>query len=203
MEVQSTGPGQQEKIAAGESLTIVSVSSSTTEDVLGCVEDSLRKRAPELTIIPFRKFRNSMFPWFEPSTTPGSDEELAQLMGKSNVRQRVMDFGLRYVVALSGRTQATGIDSWGGCFGGYAGAACVGGNSLDRRTNLTAAILDLKSSRSVGEIEATGSGTSQMGLILLLPYLIVTPTESVTCDALAQRIVRFVTGAPLPPNNAE
>ena len=74
MEVQDTGPGQQEKIAEGESLTIVSVSSSTSEDVLGCVEDSLRKQAPGLAVIPFRKFRNSMFPWFEPSTTLGSDE---------------------------------------------------------------------------------------------------------------------------------
>ena len=89
-------------------------------------------------------------------------------------------------------------DSWGGCAGAGPGAACVGGASFDNRTDLTAAILDLKSSRSVGKLEATGSGTSKVGLIILLPYFVFTPTEAVTCDALAERIAGFVTGAPPP-----
>ena len=203
VEVQDTRPGLRGGIAADESLTIVSVSSSISEDVLKCVEDSLRGEAPALIVVPSRKFRDSMFPWFEPSTMPGSDDHLAQLMGKPSVRQRVMDLGLRYVVALSGGTYTAGNDSWGGCAGGYAAAACVGGMTIDMKTDLTAAILDLTSSQSVGEIEATGAGTSGAGLILLLPYFFISSTETYTCRALAHSIARFVSGSQPPATPSE
>jgi hypothetical protein len=182
-------------MAADEVLTIVSLSTEISEDVIQCVEESLRDEAPGLNVMPSRQFRNSFFPWFEPNTAPHSDEDLALLMDRDGVRQHVSDLGLRYVVSLSGRTYTVGKNSWGGCVGGYAGAACVTGMEIETQTDLTAAIHDFTSSRSVGEISATGAGTSAAGVILLLPYVVFSSAEADTCRALAKRINAFVTGA--------
>jgi hypothetical protein len=179
-------------IAEGEALSFVSLSTTLPEGVLQCLETSVKNRAPDLTVIPSQEFRDSLFPWFEPGTMPDNDEDLAVLMNKPKVRQEVREFGLRYLVALKGKNRSEGIDQWGGCVGGYAAVGCVGGMSVDSQTDLTASILDLQSSRTLGEIEASGSASSGAGLILIVPYLVVGDSLTDTCRALAGHVVETV-----------
>ena len=179
-------------IAEGETLSFVSLSTTLPEGALQCLESSVKRQAPDLTVIPSQEFRDSLFPWFEPGTMPDNDEDLAELMNKPKVQQKVRDFGLRYLVALKGRNRGEGLEQWGGCVGGYAAVGCVGGMSVDSQTDLTASIIDLQSSRTLGEIEASGSASTSAGLILIVPYLVVGDSLTDTCRALAGHVVETV-----------
>jgi hypothetical protein len=188
-QVQETG------IEPGEALTVVNASPATLDDVLQCVENALYKEAPNLAFVSSSVFRDSLFPWFEPATAPDSVEDLTEVLGNPAVRQRIQAFGLRYVIAVSGETDEN-TDSWGGCFGGYAGAGCVGGVLLNKKTDLAATILDVKYLRRISELAASGSGSSQAGMIVIVPYVTVNSTESSTCRVLAERIVQVLEGGP-------
>lgn len=179
----------------GEALTIVNASPATLDDIFQCVEHALYKEAPDLTFVSPSMFRDSLFPWFEPATAPHSVEELAEVLGNPAVRQRMEGFALRYVIAVSGDTDEN-TDTWGGCFGGYAGAGCVGGLLLNKKTELAATILDVKHLRQISELAASGSGSSQAGMIVIVPYVTVNSTESSTCRVLAERIVQVLRGEP-------
>jgi hypothetical protein len=179
-------------IAVGETLSFVSLSTTLPEGALKCLENSVKSQAPDLTVIPSQEFRDSLFPWFEPGTIPNNDEDLAELMDKPKVQKKVREFRLRYLVALQGRSRGEGLDQWGGCVGGYAMVGCVGGMSVDSQTDLTASIIDLQSSRTLVEIEASGSASTSAGLILIVPYLVVGDSLTDTCRALAGHVVETV-----------
>ena len=178
-------------IAPGEMLAIFSVSPSMDEDLVECVESALHKHGRKLELVSAREFRDAMFPWFEPGLAPDSPEKLGAVMDKAGVSKRVDELRLRYLVALSGGTVST-PGSWGGCVGGGMGAACIGGMSWDKESDWTAHILDLKSLREVGQIEASGTGKTEVGMLVLIPYFVASAAESDTCAALAGRIVAFL-----------
>lgn len=176
-----------------ERLALVSVSPSTGAALVECVEEALYKQEPDLALIPSREFRDSMFPWFEPGIAPEGIEKLETVMTEAGVKRRIGELSLRFLVTLSGGT-ITRPGSWGGCIGGGMGAACVGGMSSEKQTDLTARILDLTSLEEVGQIEASGSGKSEVGMIVIIPYFVASSAESETCAALATRIVGFLKG---------
>lgn len=189
-----------ERIRSDEALTIVALSSFTGKDIIHCMEQALRDEAPDLKIVSPEKFRNSLFPLFEPATAPRSAEDLAALMGKPMVTRRIAEFGVRYVVALRGQTKST-EETWGQVYGaGTRGGFAIGGISVDLETDLHATILDLKSARPVAEMEAWKSGHFKAGIFIFVPYLIASPTEAVTCKTLAQRVVGYMSAAPLSPD---
>jgi len=192
IDIKNKHAGPRLELAEDGALTFVVLSKSIPEDLVACLEGGVGEQAPDLAVVPSRQFRDSLFPWFEPSTAPRSDADFVALMERRDVWRRIEDLGLRYVVSLTGGSETVGSDSWGGCVGGYAAAACVGGAQIERKTNLTAAIHDLSARRSAGEITATGSATFEAGLILLVPYILVTTTETDTCLALAQGIGAFI-----------
>ena len=194
--VQDTWREKQEDtdISSGKSLVVVNTLPAPGNGLVECVELALYKRDRDLVVIPSDEFRDSMFPWFEPGIAPESAQELEELMGRSVVKTRLDELKLRYLVTLSGES-ITRPGSWGGCAGGYAGAACVGGLSSDKEINLTASILDLESLEDVAQFEAKGSGKSEVGMIVIIPYFVASSAESDTCSALAERIVAFLRGA--------
>jgi hypothetical protein len=191
--VKDTGQAKrhQSRSSSGESLTIVGTVSGTEESLVECVESALYKQDPDLSLIPSREFRDATFPWFEPGTAPDSAEALEQAMGKAAIGKSFDELGLRYLVMLSGATTSK-PGSWGGCVGGYAGAACVGGMSTNEETNLTVRILDLKDIRELGQVEASGSGKSELGMIVIIPYFLASAAEADTCAAVARRLVEFL-----------
>ena len=192
---------QEVELEPGETLAIVNASPATLDDVVQCVEHALHKEAPDLTFVSSSVFRDRLFPWFEPATAPDSVEELTEVLGNLPVRQRMQEFALRYVIAVSGDTDEN-TDTWGGCFGGYAGAGCVGGLLLNKKTDLAATILDVRYLRQVSELAASGSGSSQAGMIVIVPYVTVSSTESSTCRVLAERIVEVLRGGPAAPGKS-
>lgn len=190
-EQDSQQQGIQTELSPGEMLAVVSVSPSTGDDLVECLELALIKEGLESSLVSSRKLRDSMFPWFEPGIAPHGAEKLQRLMELPLVDERIDRLGLRYLVTLSGETSSSS-DSWGGCAGGGMGAACVGGMSTRKATDLTAKVLDVDSLEDIAEIKASGSGKSEVGMIVIIPYFVASATESDTCAALAERIVALL-----------
>lgn len=170
-----------------EALAVISTSALAGRDVLQCVEDALLKEIPDLNIVSDRVFRDALFPWFEPGTAPTSAEELAELLSKSVVSKQIDDMKVRYVVAVGGGTRTT-EERWGGTAGGPQAAVVIGGVSINRKTELVAQVLDLKSARPIAEMETSVEGKGGYGIIILIPYISIPQTESKACKALAEKI---------------
>jgi len=205
-EVKSTGPAgagyepQRSALLPTEAVVVIGVSTVIGEDELDCMEQALAARTPAPTIVPHQPFRDRLYPWFEPATTPSDAEGLAQLMSRPLIFAAVREQGVRYVIALSG-VSTSGSKTWGGVAGGGGGpyGIVLGGVTIDRETRLSAAILDLEQRRPVGAFEASAKGSGGAGLIILIPYVIPAPaTETTTCRLLAEQIVAHLTGTEVP-----
>ncbi len=70
---------------------------------------------------------------------------------------------------------------------------------MGESTALIASILDLKKVRSVAEIEVTAEGSGGMGLIVLIPYVFSSASATIACEAIAERVVAYVTGESQAP----
>lgn len=169
-----------------EALVVISTSALVSGDVLQCVEDALLKEIPDLNIVSDRIFRDALFPWFEPGKAPTSAEELAELLSKSVVSKQIDTMKVRYVVAVGGGTRTT-EEGWGGTAGSAQAAVVVGGVSINRKTELVAQVLDLKSARPIAELETSVEGKGGYGIIILIPYISIPQTESKACKALAEQ----------------
>ncbi len=70
---------------------------------------------------------------------------------------------------------------------------------MEESTSLIASILDLKKVRSVAEIEVTAEGSGGYGLIVAIPYAFNPASTTIACEAIAERVVAYVTGEPQAP----
>jgi hypothetical protein len=174
-------------ISSIQALAVVGTSTKIGDSILQCVENALHKEAPNLKIVPYKKFRNSMFPWFEPRTAPTSAEELTELFAKPIVLTRIDELKVRYVVAIGGGTQ-TSEEGWGGVVGGPHGAVLIVGADVNKQTSLDVKVLDLELARPIAETKVTARGQGGFGLIVLIPYVSIPQTESVACKKLAEQI---------------
>lgn len=180
------------EIAPGDAITVVGLT-GTSEDVLECIDDALRNLMPGTKVIPPAEFRETMFPWFEPNVAPKATDTLSRLLRRTIVKRRLDALSMRYVVTIGGGTVGKS-SGWGGGFAGPGGGVIIGGLSLQQSTKLTASILDLKKARLVNEIEAGAAGSGAIGLFVMIPIFVSPETETITCKAIAERVVAFIEG---------
>jgi hypothetical protein len=196
-EVIETRQAPAGNLSPEKAVTVVSLVSEAGNSAAGCVAEAIGKISPGIRVIAPATFRDGMFPWFEPDTTPTTVGGLTRLMDRPIVRQKIRAFGVRYVVAVGGRTGGE-MGHWGGTVAQGPGiAAAITGVHVKTTTELAAVILDLERTEPVGQVSASATGTSGAGVLLIIPYVYFGPdTEQVTCEAIAQRVVGFLTGKP-------
>ena len=96
------------------------------------------------------------------------------------------------MVSISGRTTFA-TEKWGGG-GAYYGA--LGGWNTEKRTAISAAILDMNEGHLVKSIDVSAEGEGASGVIGFVPYVFLPPaTEAISCEALANRIIVFLNSA--------
>ncbi len=184
-------------LAPGDAITIVRLT-GIGEGMLECIDSAIRDALPEVHVISPADFRDSMFPWFEPNNAPGDTESLSKLMHLPIVKQRIDVLRVRYVVTISGATH-TQTDGWGGVVGGPHAAVIITGVETEESITLNASILDLRKIQSVADIEVTAEGSGGMGLIVVIPYVFIPASATIACEAIAERVVAYVTGEPQAP----
>ena len=189
-------------LASGEMVAVLSdLYTREQAGFVDCIMEEMREAAPELAIMPVRKFRDALYPWFEPATTPDHIDELTVLLGRPAVKRRIEELDVRYVAIVGGRTDSENDGAFG-CVGAYAGAGCLGVSTEDRHSHFSAAVWDLKQGDSAGTITAKTSGTSVF-VGVIVPIMFFSATESATCDALGRRLADFMTGkTPAKPDSA-
>ena len=180
-------------LVSGEAVAVLS-DSYTQEQLrfVECVNEEMQEAAPALEIMPARKFRDALYPWFEPATAPDHIDELTALLSRPAVKQRIGELDVRYVAVVGGHTTRENEGAFG-CFAAGHGAGCLGLGTEDRESQFSAAVWDLKQGTSAGEITAKTSGTN-VYIGVIVPIMFFSATESAACDALGKRLAEFVTG---------
>jgi len=152
-----------------------------------CVQTELEKNIPALKFIPGDKFRDALFPWFEPNTFPKNIEDLTSTMHQPLVVNRIQSIGIRVVIFVGGYSWKGKFDGPFMVAGGFGAGGAFGYISSDRKTEIKAVLWDLGKIVSLGEVEVEKSGSFKwIGLILPIPIPDV--TESEACRETAERI---------------
>jgi len=165
------------------------------KEIVTCISDEMRKAHPSLRIVLPNEFRHTAFPDLAPEAAPNTPESLALLLDHAAFRDRIASLRIRYLVSVQGRTDSK-YDGGVECGGGPGGAACIGLLSWDRKSNLTASILDLKQVRAAGELKVLASGRPWFFFVFPSPLMIGAPafTESKACGELGQALGKFLAG---------
>jgi hypothetical protein len=170
-------------------------------EIIECISDVVRKAHPTLRIVPPDKFRRTVFPDLAPEAAPNTPEYFALLLEHPAFKERVAALGIRYLISVIGGTEQTGGPAAGAIGGPGAGVLVIAG-SWDRRTSLTASILDLQRGRPAGKLEAMATGKPWLLIVFPSPIMIgaATFTESKACSDLGEAIAKFIAGGDTPPD---
>ncbi len=177
---------------AGET---VSTLDSKIED---CLTARLREAAPEIVVVPQRAIRDALFPLLEPSTQPQSEAEFAALLARPAVHARLVERGLRYLVAYSGGTRRAPPQGGILCGAGMGGGGCLGFSWHGEATTLDAALWSLDASAPLHHERAAVEGTFMMPAFVL-PIPIPARTEARACQELGTRIAEAIREATALP----
>ena len=163
-------------------------------DVDKCIRPAMHKVNPELSFISSKEFRENLYPYFTPSTTPNDLKSYQNILVKSEVRQRIDPLGVRYLIIL---TRRSSDNNWHGgifCGAGYGGGGCLGLSWWDRKSELGLAIWDLRNKEHVGNVKTNATGTGIMPAFIL-PIPVYTPaTEAAVCRELGMRLGKLLSG---------
>ncbi len=166
----------------------------TRAEFVSCVGERMGRGENALQIVPEQEFVDAMFPWFEPRTAPLRTRDLERLMAENVVAEKMLDFGVRYIVWLDGHTETTDRTGSISCTIGPGGAGCFGFGSWEDDANFDARIWDVASMTSVGTISTDATGQSYLPA-LIIPIPLIARVEANACSRLADQLKSFVNGS--------
>jgi hypothetical protein len=159
---------------------------------MSCVGDRLRQGEPPIDVGNIDDVRLAFFPWLEPSTAPRTPEEFRALLEDAAIRQKMIELGIRYLMAIEGGTTS---DKHGGILCGVGpaggGGGCLGFIWGNRESSYVATIIDVTSPRESREIAGKKTGHYYIPAFAL-PIPLIAPTESAACEQLAEHVRQFV-----------
>jgi hypothetical protein len=165
----------------------------TEESFTECLADALGQGDNPIRLINQNQFMDDLYPWFEPRTAPTSADELGRLFTQPGVKARIDSVNVRYLAWIDGDTVT--IDSGGSmsCTISTFGGGCFGMSYWEEDASYEAAIWDLKTMTSTGQISADANGTSYLaGLIIPIPIL--ARPGNAACKGLANQLREFIVG---------
>jgi hypothetical protein len=184
-------------IETGEAIVLLgraSYNEKQTEDSFTeCIADALGQGDNPIRMIEQSQFMDDLYPWFEPRTAPTSAEELGKLFTQPGVKARIDSANVRYLAWIDGDTVT--IDSGGSmsCTISTFGGGCFGMSYWEEDASYEAAIWDLKTMTSTGQISADANGTSYLaGLVIPIPIL--ARPGNAACKGLANQLREFIVG---------
>lgn len=152
-----------------------------------CLGDALTGVVGTSRLMPSESFRDAMFPWFEPGRSPATRPEMDALLAKPPVREKIGELDVRYLIALTSRTDRPGSFPGLLCGGGYGGAGCLGVAWEKKESRIDAIVWDLRESRETGTVSAASSGRS-VAVGVILPIVFIAYTEAEACATMADAI---------------
>ena len=167
---------------------------SGDDDWLSCMETGLREGAPALRFIESERFRDALFPWFEPSVEqPASPEAWVKRLSDPAISNNAFEIGARYVLLIGGHTEIGPMNGSFTCGAGAGAVGCFGFTSGARNTRVHLTLVDLARKEHVGDVEVSESGSfSWLGLGLPIP--IISATEAEACKRASANVLGLLDG---------
>ena len=164
------------------------------DDWLSCVESGIREGAPAMRFVESERFRDALFPWFEPSVEqPATPEAWAKRLSDAAISETAVEIGARYVLLISGHTENGPMNGSFSCGAGAGAIGCFGFTSGTRNTKLRLTLVDLARREHVGDVEVSESGSfSWLGLGLPIPIISATETEA--CQRASSNVLGLLDG---------
>ena len=182
-------------IRSDESIVIMARSyhlgNETEAKYIRCVEDALAGGRRGLNVIPNTEFVDSLFPWFEPRTAPAETKNLARLMERPGVAEKIAEQGVRYIVWLDGDTERVAGGGSLSCAAGPGGGGCFGFAWWQNDADYNASVWDLEGLESAGTVTTDVSGTSFLPA-LVIPIPFIARTQAKACKTLADQLHTFI-----------
>ncbi|HXV09195.1 MAG TPA: hypothetical protein VD839_00175 [Burkholderiales bacterium] len=161
---------------------------------MSCMEDGLREGAPTLRFIESERFRDALFPWFEPSVQqPATPEAWAKRLSEPAISDNAVQIGATYVLFIGGHTENGPMNGSLSCGGGPGAMGCFGFTTGARLTKMRVTLVDLARKELVGDVEVSESGSfSWLGVVLPIP--IISATEADACRRALDNVLGLLDG---------
>lgn len=166
----------------------------TRSEFVSCVGKHINRGENAIHVIPEQEFIDAMFPWFEPRTAPLRTRDLERLMAEDVIANKMMEFGVRYIIWVDGFTETTGRAGSISCTIGPGGGGCFGFGTWEDDANFDARIWDVSTMSAVGTISTDATGQSYMPAIII-PIPLIARVEANACSRLAAQLKSFVHGS--------
>ena len=185
-------------ISEGDSIVILGRRQNnnyeTEGDFVQCVANIVQSGNDGITVVPEQAFLDAMFPFFEPRTAPMRTAHLKQLMEIDQAKQRMSEYGVKYIVWLDGLTQRSQQAGTIYCTIGPGGGGCFGFGTWQDDSNFEAEVWDLDTLESVGSISTDAIGQSYMPA-LVVPIPLIARVEANACNGLGNQLKQFIGGS--------
>jgi hypothetical protein len=156
-------------------------------DLERCAQHAIADSVPSLRLVPHTELASALTPDLPQGAAPLSMASLRVLLGDPSFRETVDRLSLRFIVIVAGDTEIAAHHAWiAGAV--YGGAAVMGVSTWEKRTGVSAVILDLRRPTGQTELEVRSSGTSWVGGILPLAVGYRASTEEQACRQIADQI---------------
>lgn len=189
---------------AGDALVILGRASyndhETEKSFTECIAKALSSGSKPITVVSAQKFKDELYPWFEPRTEPTSARELGVLFSKPGVRDRIRESHVHYLVWVDGDTITTNKGGALSCAISIGGAACFGFTHWDKNANYEASIWDMQNLTVAGKISTNAEGTSYIAGVII-PIPIIARPGNAACHTLASRLKIFLQGDTVATGN--
>ena len=162
-----------------------------------CVENGLRSRLKNSTIISEESFRDLISPWFELCNKPSNESELKAVLSNPLINRRLNEIGLDFIIYVEGSTR------W------RESGKVVGGDFIvmgyaqkERKSNIVTTIVDINSSKLLGDTVVRSKGIIAIPIFMLFaPIPIGLATETSACRQTVQHIAKYLMGESLCDQN--
>jgi hypothetical protein len=184
--------GEPVRLAPGSAIAVSASAVLETNSTVRCVANSLDEAGDSLRVIPFRKFRDTVFDGEDPqSGETALPDRMLQLKDDPRYRARLASLGVRYLVLVDAPETTQDFGGFD-CAGGGPGFIC--GASWDRNSTIRATTIDLVEGREIGRSTAYSRG--QRVVLLPLPMYFPAATEGEACKALGKTLAEQFSGEP-------
>lgn len=164
----------------------------TRKSFTQCIANVLKSGRKPIRLVSGQKFKNEMYPWFEPRTAPTSAKQLSKLFQRPGVQDEIRKSHVRYLAWIAGDTTTTNKGGSLSCAISPFGGGCFGMSYWEQDASYEASIWDLQNMTAAGKISADADGTSYIaGLIIPIP--IVARPGNAACKSLATQLKAFLT----------
>ena len=164
----------------------------TEDDFVTCVNGNVNSGEDGLRVLGEQAFVDATFPWFEPRTAPLDMNDLAEVINRPLIAERIREIGVRYLVWIEGTTQRSDESGSLQCTVVSGGIpACFGFLSWENGANYEASVWDVHRGMSVGTLSSEASGTSFVPAVVV-PLPFIARVQQKACLKLSDQIKQFL-----------